>query len=81
MATQVSTPVLGTVAPSARNRGAVEEVFIKATRMEALAMGLVYFFSREMVDVELGTGSEIIKWTSGVAVDTLRTGVDIVPIL
>jgi nucleolar MIF4G domain-containing protein 1 len=62
-----------------RNRGAVEEVFIKATRIETLALGLVYFLSTEMTRPKDGEKEGLVKWASGVAVDTLRTGMDIIP--
>ncbi|KAG6910848.1 hypothetical protein DXG01_007164 [Tephrocybe rancida] len=67
--------------PTTRNRGAIEEIFIKATRIQTLAIGLVYFLSEMFRDVsndgdELG---KLIKWAGGLAKDTLRTGVDIVP--
>ncbi|KAF7977509.1 hypothetical protein HWV62_3486 [Athelia sp. TMB] len=78
IASQVSTPVLGSALPTTRNRGAVEEIFIKATRIEALALGLVYFLSKE-VSITDGDGEGLVKWASGVAIDTLRTGMDIAP--
>ncbi|RDB25941.1 Suppressor of glycerol defect protein 1 [Hypsizygus marmoreus] len=67
--------------PTTRNRGALEEIFIKATRIQNLAMGLVYFLSeafRDLSGEEEGL-EKLIKWASGLAKDTLRTGVDIVP--
>lgn len=79
LATQVSTPVLGDAVPTTRNQGSVEEVFIKATRLETLALGLVYFFSKEMSALAGQNGEELIKWATKVAVDTLRTGMDIIP--
>lgn len=69
--------------PSTRDRGAVEEIFIKATRIQTLAMGLVYFMSEAFRDLS-GEGEEmakLIKWASGLAKETLRAGVDIVPTL
>ena len=80
--TQLSTPLLTSGPkdyPSTRNRGPLEEVFIKATRVQALALGLVYFlgeiFGRE-IDDEGGQG--FMKWANKVAMDTLRTGLDVV---
>ncbi|KAJ7650126.1 hypothetical protein FB45DRAFT_887044 [Roridomyces roridus] len=64
--------------PESRNRGAVEEIFIKASRIEALAMGLVYFMTEAFRDAD---EMKLVKWASGVAKDTLRTGVDVVPSL
>ncbi|KAI0316061.1 armadillo-type protein [Amylostereum chailletii] len=82
---QTPTPVLSSKVsdlPTTRNKGAVEAIFIKATRMEALAMGLVYFISetfrsRKTEDDE----AKFFTWASNVAKQTLRTGVDIVPTL
>lgn len=79
ISTQVSTPILGAFIPATRNRGVIEEVFIKATRIEALALGLVYFLSTVMTKPKNGEKDGLIKWASGVAVDTLRTGMDIIP--
>ncbi|TRM64275.1 hypothetical protein BD626DRAFT_400795 [Schizophyllum amplum] len=80
VATQSSSPVLGAT-PQTRNRGALEEVFIKAARVEALAMGLVYFITQNVVrdaDKETAEG-KFVKWAAGVAKETLRTGLDVVP--
>ncbi|KAG6900793.1 hypothetical protein C0993_000112 [Termitomyces sp. T159_Od127] len=69
--------------PATRNRGAIEEIFIKATRIQTLAMGLVYFLSGAFRDMSKD-GNEMekfIKWATGLAKDTLRMGVDIVPSL
>jgi nucleolar MIF4G domain-containing protein 1 len=74
----VSVPVLGTSVPNTHNRGALEEVFIKATRIEALGLGLLYFLSK-MSQPKGGNGEGLVKWATGVAVDTLRTGMDVVP--
>ncbi|KAF5382190.1 hypothetical protein D9615_004440 [Tricholomella constricta] len=69
--------------PTTRNCGPIEEIFIKATRIQTLAMGLVYFISEAFRDVskEEDEMSRLIKWASRLAKDTLRTGVDIVPSL
>lgn len=65
-----------------RTRTAIEEIFIKATRVQALAMGLVYFLTtlakdRSGVDGEF---AKFVRWAAGVAIDTLRTAVDSVPL-
>ncbi|KAJ7285115.1 hypothetical protein C8J57DRAFT_1290481 [Mycena rebaudengoi] len=78
---QVATPVVANAVPATRNRGPVEDIFIKASRIETLAMGLVFFLTEAFRDVEAmeeGT-RKMVKWASGVAKDTLRTGVDVVP--
>jgi nucleolar MIF4G domain-containing protein 1 len=82
---QVTTPVLGSSLniPTTRNREAIEQIFIKATRHQALAMGLVYFMSETFRDAS-GDGEEVaifIRWASGLAKDTLQTGVDVIPAL
>lgn len=67
--------------PFTRNRNAIEEIFIKASRVQALAMGLVYFLSQTFkVQSEPEDGlSKFLRWAVNVAKDTLRTGVDLVP--
>lgn len=82
---QVATPVLGAGPniPTARNGGAIEQIFIKMTRNKTLAMGLVYFMSEAFRDVsEDGEDmANLIRWASGLAKDTLRTGVYVIPTL
>jgi len=65
--------------PTTRNRGALEEVFIRATRVETLTLGLIYFLSKEMSQPQGEDDKGLAKWATGVAVDTLRTGKDIIP--
>ncbi|KAJ7773440.1 hypothetical protein B0H16DRAFT_1660470 [Mycena metata] len=80
LSSQVATPLTVAV-PTTRNRGPVEEIFMKASRVEALAMGLVYFLTdafREMEGTDEGV-SKLVKWGCGVAKETLRAGVDVVP--
>ena len=79
IATQVSIPAIGTAVPTTRNRGAVEEVFIKAMRIEALSLGLIYFLQKETSQLKDRNDKGLISWATGVAVDTLRTGMDLVP--
>lgn len=80
---QVTTPVFSSdlkTLPLTWNRGAVEEIFMKATRIQDLAMGLVYFMSeafRDLSEHEPGV-AKLIKWANNIGKDTLRTGVDIV---
>lgn len=82
---QRSTPVIGNSLNNimfTRNRNAIEEVFIKATRLQNLSMGLVYFLS-ELLAKPSGEGDALdkfVKWSVGVAQETLRTGIDVVPI-
>ncbi|KAF8656241.1 hypothetical protein AX16_002677 [Volvariella volvacea WC 439] len=80
---QATSPILASkaaqVVPVTRNKGAIEEVFIKATRIEALAMGLVYFITHAFKNT---SGEEelvaFVKWANNHAKDTLRTGLDLV---
>ncbi|EGN98882.1 hypothetical protein SERLA73DRAFT_108067 [Serpula lacrymans var. lacrymans S7.3] len=79
IASQISSPVFRTGLehlPTTRNRGALEEIFIKTTRPENLGLGLMYFMSENF----RGEGG-FLKWASGVARETLQTGMDIVPSL
>lgn len=64
-----------------RNRNAIEEIFIKASRIQALAMGLVYFLSETFIDKSEPEDGFIkfLRWAVNVAKDTLRTGVGLVP--
>ncbi|KAF7312428.1 MIF4G/MA4-domain-containing protein [Mycena indigotica] len=74
---QTSTPLADINAlPATRNRSSVEEIFIKATRIETLAIGLAYFLTET-----LQSESDVVQWACGVAKDTLRTGVDFIPSL
>ncbi|PSS19945.1 hypothetical protein PHLCEN_2v3118 [Hermanssonia centrifuga] len=81
ISTQLSTPLLSPNPedhPKTRNRGALEEVFVKATRVQTLAFGLVYFLSEIFEhEAEEGGGSGFLRWATKIAVDTLRTGVDV----
>jgi len=82
---QTASPVLSSKAkdlPSTRNRGALEEIFIKATRIQSLALGLIYFLSEasRRHDPE-DDNAAFVKWACGVAIETLRTGMDIIPTL
>ncbi|KAF8206291.1 hypothetical protein K438DRAFT_1917728 [Mycena galopus ATCC 62051] len=85
VSSQVVAPVVtdATTTTTTRNRGPVEEIFIKASRVEALAMGLVYFLTEAFRDMdEMADGMKgLVKWASGVAKDTLRAGVDVIPSL
>ena len=80
--TQLPTPLLSSDPsdfPSTRNRGPLEEVFIKATRLETLALGLVYFLGQTLgKEAEKDESSTFIKWAVKVALETLRTGIDLV---
>ncbi|RPD60072.1 MIF4G-domain-containing protein [Lentinus tigrinus ALCF2SS1-7] len=75
--TQLSTPLLSSEnLPSTRNKGPLEEVFVKGAKIQTLALGLVYFI-REAFRGESG----FLKWASQVALEVLRKGVDNVPVI
>jgi nucleolar MIF4G domain-containing protein 1 len=67
-------------APAARERAALEEVFVKAARIPGLAVGIVYFLGKF---VRPGAGDRkdgaLAEWACEVALDTLRTGLDGLP--
>ncbi|EIW83932.1 ARM repeat-containing protein [Coniophora puteana RWD-64-598 SS2] len=74
VASQVSSPLLlvpGAELPSGRNRSLVEEVFMKASRLENLAMGLTYFLTETFRKEE-----DLLKWGTTVARETLQTRID-----
>jgi nucleolar MIF4G domain-containing protein 1 len=78
ISSQVSTPTLSSTPhnlPTARNRAALQEIFIKATRIDTLAMGLAYFLSGPFQE---GLGeADLIKWGVEIAKETLRSSVGI----
>lgn len=63
-----------------RNQSPIEEIFMKATRVQALAMGLVYFLSTMSKGISSADDalSKFVRWAAGVAQETLRTSVDLV---
>lgn len=72
VSSQVSTPMVSSnwkEHPITRQRSAVEDIFKKVARMEALAMGLAYFISETF---RCGDEGELAKWASEIAKDTLR---------
>ncbi|KAI0775209.1 ARM repeat-containing protein [Trametes elegans] len=78
--TQLATPLLSsehaTDLPNTRNKGALEEVFLRGAKIQAVALGLVYFLQTAFK----GEGG-FLKWASQVALDTLRTGMELVPVI
>ena len=70
--------------PFTRNRNAVEEIFIKASRIQTLAMGLVYFLSEAFQEVSNSDDdgySKFMRWAVGTAKATLQTGIHVVTTL
>ncbi|KIK62995.1 hypothetical protein GYMLUDRAFT_163506 [Collybiopsis luxurians FD-317 M1] len=83
LSSQSKSPLVGLEVSSSRNRAPIEEIFIKASRLQTLSMGLVYFFSKglsleEAHDVDPNV-IKLVQWGVDIAKDTLRTGLDIVP--
>ncbi|KAI9060646.1 ARM repeat-containing protein [Trametes sanguinea] len=78
--TQLSTPLLGSERkedlPTTRNKGRLEEVFLKGAKIQAVALGLVFFLQTAFKGEE-----GFLKWASQVALDTLRTGMEVVPVI
>lgn len=62
--------------PSTRNRGALEEIFLKASRIESLGLGLVFFMSNAFKGED-----GFLIWASALAKETLQTGMDHIPTL
>lgn len=83
ISSQVASPLVGSDLQHlsiVRNRRSIEEIFIKATRIQPLAMGLIYFMSEVFRNIsEEGDMAELVKWADAVGKDTLRTGIDTVP--
>lgn len=69
--------------PKTRNRTAIEAILVKAARIENLAIGLVYFLTNVFVkhSSDDDTVTNFVKWASTLALDILRTSVDIIPSL
>ena len=76
VASQASSPILAEDAneQASRNRGAVEDIFIKATRIENLGLGLVFFLSNAFKG-----GEGLVKWACTVAKETLQTRMNELP--
>jgi len=77
IASQVSSPMLSNDSgdyPSVRNRGSVEEIFLKASRIENLGLGLVFFMSNTFKGED-----GFLAWASSVAKETLQAGMEHIP--
>jgi nucleolar MIF4G domain-containing protein 1 len=77
VASQVSSPLLSNDPsdyPSTRNRGALEEIFLKVPRIENLGLGLVFFMSNSFKGED-----GFLMWASTLAKETLQTGMDHIP--
>ncbi|KAI6102428.1 armadillo-type protein [Pisolithus croceorrhizus] len=74
-ATQGSSPMLSDQLDiQSRNRGVIEDTFNKATKIENLGLGLIFFLSHAFRDE-----SGFLQWASSVAKETLQSGMDQIP--
>ena len=82
---QITTPALSESLSisTINNRATIEQIFIKATRNQTLAMGLIYFLSGAFRNLagETEDMARLIKRASELARSTLQTGVDVIPTL
>ncbi|KAJ8072377.1 suppressor of glycerol defect [Marasmius tenuissimus] len=85
LSSQSSSPLTDIGRNATRNRGSVEEIFLRVTKFQTLAMGLLFFFSKvfcsrldDNVDEET---RKLVKWGVEVVKDTIQTGLDIIPSL
>lgn len=81
---QLSTPLVTNSIDNialTRHRAAIEELFIKATRTDTVAMGLAYFMTEAFRDIQAKDDklSQFLAWAVALAKDTLQTGLDVIP--
>ncbi|KAI9574026.1 hypothetical protein HD554DRAFT_2252704 [Boletus coccyginus] len=77
VASQASSPVLtddDANEQKSRNRGTVEDIFIKATKIEIMGLGLIFFLSNVFKGEE-----GLLGWASALAKETLQTGMNEIP--
>ncbi|KAF6754394.1 MIF4G/MA4 domain-containing protein [Ephemerocybe angulata] len=85
-ASQLTSPLLtddlSTVSLT-KNRTPIEEIFIKASKVDTLAMGLAYFLAEEFRSLrkEEDSVSKFLSWGVALATETLRSGLDFVQAL
>ena len=71
--TQLATPWLASQdLPGARDKGALEDVFLKGAKLRALALGLTYYL-REAFKA----GDGFLDWASQIALQVLQSSVDV----
>ncbi|KAI6024751.1 hypothetical protein BKA83DRAFT_4251792 [Pisolithus microcarpus] len=74
-ATQGSSPMLSDrLNIESRNRSVIEDTFNRATKIENLGLGLIFFLSHAFRE-ETG----FLQWASSVAKETLQSGMDHIP--
>ncbi|KAI0827065.1 hypothetical protein BC628DRAFT_1434856 [Trametes gibbosa] len=78
--TQLATPLLTSERkgdlPMTRNKSWLEEVFLRGSKIQAVAVGLAYFFQTTFKE-EGG----FFKWASEVALETLRASMETVSVI
>lgn len=78
--TQLATPLLASERkedlPTTRNRGPLEEVFLRGSKIQVVALGLVYYLQTTFEEQD-----GFLKWASEVALEALRTGMEVVPVI
>ncbi|KAI0833472.1 ARM repeat-containing protein [Trametes gibbosa] len=78
--TQLATPLLTSERkgdlPMTRNKSSLEEVFLRGSKIQAVAVGLAYFFQTTFKE-EGG----FLKWASEVALETLRASMETVSVI
>lgn len=84
LSSQSTSPLVGGEVSSSRNRASIEDIFIKASKLQTVSMGLVFFFSKGLIldnanDIDDPNIIKLVKWGVEIAMDTLRGGLDIVP--
>lgn len=76
VATQGSSPMLSDRLDDieSRNRGVIEDTFIRATKIENLGLGLIFFLSHAFREE-----SGFLQWAGSVAKETLQSGMGYIP--
>ena len=73
--TQLSTPLLGSDPkdyPTTRNQSPIEGVFVKASRLQTLSLGLTYYLSESFTGDAEQDEPSILAWAAKVAASTLK---------
>lgn len=84
LSSQSTSPLVGGEVYVSRNRASIEDIFIKASKLQTVSMGLVFFLSKGLIfdnadDIDDPNIIKLVKWGVEIAMDTLRGGLDIVP--
>jgi len=75
LSSQSKSPLMGTDVLSSRNRASIEDIFVKASRLQTLSMGLIFFLSKGLVldDVDIGI-VKLVEWGKVIGKDALQSG-------